>query len=70
MRNGNVEFTMVLSMFSAFFLMAESSSFEMSGLSWGYLGRTFGLLGSILGASCAMLGQSWENLEATWFNSG
>ena len=49
-------------------LMAESSSCEMSGLSWGYPGRTLGLLGSILGASCAMLGQSWANLEATWFN--
>ena len=51
-------------------LMAESSSCEMSGLSWGYLGRTLGLLGSILGASCAMVGQSWEKLEATWFNLG
>ena len=70
MRNGNVVFALVLATFSAFFLMAESSSCEMSGLSWGHLARTLGLLGSILGASCAMLGQSWENLEATWFNLG
>ena len=48
--------------------MAESSSCEMSGLSWGYLERTLGLLGSVLGVSSAMLGQSWENLEATWLN--
>ena len=43
-------------------LIAENTSYEMSGLFWGYLGKTLGLLGSILDH----LGASRENLVTTW----